>query len=466
MKWSKQILAITLISLTFMASLWPLHAFAADPPQLVIAGFKITSSNGQFFSLYNTTDQTLDMAKYQLQYFNNYDVSKATSSRQISLSGTLAPHSYYIVSDSTQVLCYRATVNSLSLGLSSTAGLVEVLGFTQTNPGGPLSPSLQDYVTWSKTAATGAQTLPTSTNAFLLRQPVDQLGNPPAQSAGSGTWQAVQPDPTNACNVVTVSANKPITVDQSLLLPAVEPAVTIISVEDNSVSATNAGLMAPLITEILPNPLGTGNDATDEFIELYNPNNVAFDLSGFSLEAGTTITHSFYLPSGTSLSPKSFTIFYASDTGLSLSNTAGQVRLLNPAGTPITSTDEYETAKDGQAWALANGSWYWTVVATPGTNNIISQPQPTKSKGTSKKSSTKGSVKGVSTTKPVVSSSGTTVSKTVAAKASPSTPIHPWVLALVASLALLYGAYEYRADIANRVYKFRRNLTVGRRHRR
>ena len=110
MKWSKQLLAITLISLTFIAGLWPLHAFASDSPQLIIAQFKMTSSNGQFFTLYNATDQTLDMSKYQLQYFNNYDVSKATSSKQISLTGTLAPHSYYIVDDSTQVLCYKTTV--------------------------------------------------------------------------------------------------------------------------------------------------------------------------------------------------------------------------------------------------------------------------------------------------------------------------------------------------------------------
>ena len=342
---------------------------------------------------------------------------------------------------------------------------MELLGFSQTNPGGPLSPSLQDYVSWSKTAATGVQTLPTSTSAFLIRQPVDRLGNPTVQSVGSGTWQAVLPDPANACNLVTVAANKPVVTDSSRLLPAVEPAVTILGLNDDAAPVSNAGLMAPLITELLPNPLGTGNDAKDEFIELYNPNDTAFDLSGFSLEAGTTAVHTFYLPGGTSLSPKSFTTFYAGDTGLILSNTAGQARLLNQAGVLVSSTDEYESAKDGQSWALANGSWYWTITVTPGGNNVISQPGAPKAKTPSQQATSKGSVKGVSTTKQSTTSKKAPISLPVAVKATPSTPIHPWVLALVAGLALLYGAYEYRADIANRIYKLRRHTPFGRRHR-
>ena len=34
-------------------------------------------------------------------------------------------------------------------------------------------------------------------------------------------------------------------------------------------------------------------------------------------------------------------------------------------------------------------------------------------------------------------------------------------LALVAGLALLYGAYEYRADLANRIYRFREHFGAG-----
>ena len=43
-----------------------------------------------------------------------------------------------------------------------------------------------------------------------------------------------------------------------------------------------------------------------------------------------------------------------------------------------------------------------------------------------------------------------------------TSPIYAWTLALVTGLALLYGAYEYRADLANRIYGFRRYVAARR----
>jgi hypothetical protein len=51
---------------------------------------------------------------------------------------------------------------------------------------------------------------------------------------------------------------------------------------------SDAGLAAPQISEVLPNPTPPATDAEGEFIELYNSNNNIFDLSGFSLQAGNT----------------------------------------------------------------------------------------------------------------------------------------------------------------------------------
>ncbi len=128
----------------------------------------------------------------------------------------------------------------------------------------------------------------------------------------------------------------------------------------------DVGLKAPAITELLPNPDGTGTDKTDEFIELYNPNAKPFDLSGFSLQTGITRKHTYVFPKGSSLPPKSFKAFYSKTTALSLSNTTGQTRLLAPSGNSVSDAAEYEKAKDGIAWALAKGKWYWTTKPTPG----------------------------------------------------------------------------------------------------
>lgn len=449
----------------------PARANPASAPSLVISQLKITSSSGQFITLYNATDTVLDMSKYQLQYFNNYDLGKSTSSKLISLSGTVPPHGYFMINDSLFTLCYQLTVDSLSLGLSSTSGLVEILAFEQPSPGGSVIPVLQDYVGWSKTAASGPQTLPANTNAFLQRQPVNAANNPSVSVPGAGSWQTVQPDAANPCNLVGGNGLSPVSTGLNQLLLGSEPPATILAAEDNGsgtaaltavMPAADIGLMAPKVTEILPNPNGTGNDATEEFIELYNPNPVSFDLSGFGLQVGSTTLRTYIFAAGTSLPAGGFKAFYSAITGLSLSNSGSQVKLLDPFGNSIAAAEAYSTAKDGQAWALANGKWYWTTKLTPDAANIINQP-PGKKTAVKSSSSKKPASKAAAKVK--TSKTGGAPANQIYEEEPTVTPIHLRALALVAAAALLYGVYEYRADLANRVYQLRRYLESRRENR-
>jgi hypothetical protein len=211
-----------------------------------------------------------------------------------------------------------------------------------------------------------------------------------------------------------------------------------------------------MITELLPNPAGTGNDAANEFIELYNPNIRAFDLGGFNLQAGLTTKRTFAFPAGTMLPPQSYTAFYSGTTSLSLSNTSSQVQLLDPFGKSIAVSEAYADAKDGVAWALAKGKWYWTTSPTPGKANIVHQPSAKKTavKSSAKKSGT-GAVRAASKTAAATGSDTGQADPLV-------TPIHLRMLALVVGAALLYGAYEYRTDVANRIHRLRQYL--GDRH--
>src|SRR4051794_6177957 len=103
------------ILLVMILATWPVWpvvesnsaADTVNAPSLVISQLKITSGNGQLVTLYNPTNGALDMSKYRLEYFNNYDLAKATSSRLIALSGTVPPHGYYMVNDSAMLLCYQ-----------------------------------------------------------------------------------------------------------------------------------------------------------------------------------------------------------------------------------------------------------------------------------------------------------------------------------------------------------------------
>jgi hypothetical protein len=243
---------------------------------------------------------------------------------------------------------------------------------------------------------------------------------------------------------------------------------TIISVDADAdpdgpvMPAGDIGLNAPQITELLPNPTGTGNDDTDEFIELYNPNDVAFDLSGFALQTGTTIKHTYVFPDETKLPAKAFVAFYSSDTGLSLSNTTGQAVLLDPFAKQLAQVDPYATAKDGQTWAFANGAWHWTTQATPSAANVIKQVVAAKTTKKNNKSTAASHTSGSA-------SSGVQGASTVASQttlndqeAVAPAPIHPAVLAAIGVLAVGYGVYEYRHDLANKIYEFRRDRAYRR----
>jgi hypothetical protein len=218
---------------------------------------------------------------------------------------------------------------------------------------------------------------------------------------------------------------------------------------------SDAGLAAPQISEVLPNPMSPQTDADDEFIELYNSNSKAFDLSGFGLQVGTTTLHKYTFPDGTTMSAHQFLAFYSSDTGLSLSNTNGQVKFLEPGGNVLGQTDQYATAKDGYAWISADGLWQWTTTPTPNAANVITVP-PTPLSATVKSKTTSSSSKTSAKSAKTKTAAAATSSSNLPPAGQPAGKLHPAILAGVGTIAVIYALYEYRNDLANQLYKFRR----------
>jgi hypothetical protein len=149
-----------------------------------------------------------------------------------------------------------------------------------------------------------------------------------------------------------------------------------------------------------------------------------------------------------------------------MSNTSGQAALLDGSGAFVAQSDPYDSAPDGQAWALANGTWYWTTKPTEAATNVIAQPITLQASAIKKvvKAATTAKVKSATTTAKKATKATSTKSKDTATtpakqvRALPKpTAVHPGVLALVASCAVGYGAYVYRKDLANAFTKLRRH---------
>ncbi len=221
-------------------------------------------------------------------------------------------------------------------------------------------------------------------------------------------------------------------------------------------------LLNPLVTEFLPDPEAPLTDADDEWIEIFNPNNSELNLNGFILKSGNSYSYS-YTFGDVLLPPLSYTTYKSVETNLTLSNSGGAVRLIDPNG-EIASDIVYTEAKTAWSYMLeqATNAWLWTTTPTPDAVNLYTLPAvPTPAQKVVKAASAK--VTKATTAKAATVKKATAVKKATTKKTTDETrsvfvepasvdvrpPIHPVLLAIAASLAVLYGGYEYRSELRN-----------------
>jgi hypothetical protein len=441
----KYFIAIFLMLWVSLATVKPALSAApppmAVPPLLAISEIKITGD--EFVVLKNNSGKDIpDLSVYWLDGYNSNQPLAAgvTNTSQQLPAVKLASGQAVLMSSNGMATCGAAVTAKLSVGLTDGGGFLQLIQTTQTALGVTKLPV--DFVSWSSGADNLIPNVPSSTKdpkAAYYRY---------ATANGYG-WQLADVDGTNPCQLNVASATSSLNTGLTVAAGAV-PSVAGVSTADATISlpAVDIGLAAPQISEVLPNPAPPQTDADDEFIELYNSNDKDFDLSGFVLQSGTTSLHKYTFPDGTIIGAKKFVAFFSGDTNLSLSNSEGQVALLDPSGDMLSQTDVYGAAKDGYSWVFADGLWQWTTTPTPNAINVISAPA-TKSV----KAATTGTTKKPSSSKIAAASPS---SSNFPSGGTPAPSLHPAILAGIGSLAVVYALYEYRNDLANYLYKLRR----------
>jgi cell division septation protein DedD len=473
-----------------------------------------TSASEEFIEIYNQSKTAVDLAKDN--WVIQITSSKATTwsgAKSVKLTGTLYPGTYAIV---TSTYTSSGVAKSylpeyanaqFSAGLTATSGHVRV-GKTAVAPATGLQ--YVDSLEWSTKETSGSLTsagideavVYTLDSAIKAGSSIKRMladdkrfirsGDPardwllstcptPTSNSVAATTTLdptiFEPLPTaiDAVNPSCVAIEEdsgsegggeiapPTDEPPAILLPSETPATSPGTASTGaSIPAVDKGLQSPQITELLPNPGSPNTDAADEFVELYNNNDATFDLSGFMLSIGTTGSKHVTFPDGTTIAPHSFKAFFSSELHLSLSNSSGKVALVDPLGNQLHATDDYGTAKDDTAWALAQGKWQWTTHPTPGATNVIAAPAPTSKKAATAKTKTSKATAKTTAAKQKSTKAATVSDMAAASSLQPDTPLHPLTLAVVGSFALLYGAYEYRRDLANRFHQLRSYRTARR----
>ncbi len=141
------------------------------------------------------------------------------------------------------------------------------------------------------------------------------------------------------------------------------------------ISTPSPAPLAPIIypdgiifNEILPSPEGA--DAENEWIEIFNQNNSAIDLSGWKIKdsKGTVVTYSF--PTSTKIIGLGYLVISRKESKITLNNDEDSLTLTRPDG-KTADTISFEKAPLGQSYNKTKSDWQWSGSLTPGAKNFI-----------------------------------------------------------------------------------------------
>jgi hypothetical protein len=124
-----------------------------------------------------------------------------------------------------------------------------------------------------------------------------------------------------------------------------------------------------LLSEILPNPLN--DEETNEFIEIYNPNDISADLKNWTLHDASS-TGSYTFTHSTIIEAHTYIVIFRTQFIFALNNSNETISLIAP-NEKIVSTTSYQSSRENLSFNfdLTNQSWRWSKFLTPQKPNVF-----------------------------------------------------------------------------------------------
>jgi len=136
-----------------------------------------------------------------------------------------------------------------------------------------------------------------------------------------------------------------------------------------------------VINELLPSP--AGSDATEEWIEIFNPNDFEVNLSGWKIQDTIGKTKIYTFPKETKISAKGFLVLKRPVSKITLNNEGDGLKLTDSDGKTIDEIS-YQKAEKGKSYnktplesskedltGQTDSGWIWSNNLTPGSENIV-----------------------------------------------------------------------------------------------
>lgn len=138
--------------------------------------------------------------------------------------------------------------------------------------------------------------------------------------------------------------------------------------------AKSAAIPGVAINEILPSP--EGQDATEEWVELFNSGDAAAELADWQIADTKGSIKTYTFPKNAQIPGQGFLILGRPQTKITLNNDSDGLQLICKGA--IVDFVEYVKAPEGQSFNKTDSGWVWSKSLTPGSKNIISAPEKEK----------------------------------------------------------------------------------------
>lgn len=325
------------------------------------------SASDEWIEIYNPGETAVELAGWRL--------SGLDGTPDIMLQGSLAPGAYFLlertddttISDVVADQIYSGALGNTDEGLAlwdASGTLVD----TANGDGGdwPAGSASPEHQSMERTGLTESDSdVNWHSNQGSIRNGLDAGGNPIQGTPRQPNSPPTQLEPT----------------------PTPEPTYSPTSEPTSQPTPYPANIS---LNEFMPDPATDWNqdgsvNTNDEYVELFNANDVPVDLSGWLLDDVDDYlaksgmpqgSQPYHLPDGTYIPPRGFLLLFRGQTGIALNNDDDWVRLLHPDGSLVEAT-QYDSSHDDQAYSKTeDGGFQWTqsFPPSPGTSN---QPPPT-----------------------------------------------------------------------------------------
>jgi len=337
-----------ILGLVFIYFFLALPCLAAQPLDVVInevcwMGSGI-SANDEWVELYNNTSSVINL--------NGWKLISKDGSPEIELEGEITARSFFILERTDDESVPNITADQIYKGALKNKG--EFLQLTDDK--GNVVDEIDCSDGWFKGDNKTKNTMErvnsklAGSNRNNWQTSQDTGGTPRAQN--SRGIKLVPEEETEKSEVVDIEQQQP------------QQTITYAS-----------GI---LINEILPSP--EGPDKENEYIEIFNQNNVAVNLAAWSLQDVEGATKTFTFPGDTEIGPKKFLVFFRPETKITLNNSGDGLKLFKP-NKEIADQIYYEKALQGESFNRVGDDWVWTPNLTPGAENIFPKIDEEKTEG-------------------------------------------------------------------------------------